>query len=108
MSTTYDPKALDMAANIAENLSADEIRGVRSMIEHISEAPDGDILFGEGIPLVTRAGAIVGELVLDPDSESDQWVFEPTKRSTKAADEGRSRDADEPAKDRSPSRTRRG
>lgn len=82
--TTYNPEALDMAADISDSLSTDEIRNVRALVAHIAEAPEGDVQFGEHIPLVRNGGGSLGDIVIDDD---DNWVFElAVKKSKKSAD----------------------
>lgn len=85
--STYDPKALDMAADIADSLSADEIRSVRSLLDYIADAPEGDVLLGEGVPLVTKSGALIGEFVLEEIDGNEEWVFSPESRDKKREDE---------------------
>lgn len=81
--TTYNTDELDMAADIADDLSAAEIRNVSELVKYVTNAPEDAVQFGERIPLIRNGGGEIGDITIDED---ETWVFDSvTKKSKKSA-----------------------
>lgn len=73
---------LASAAKLAAALTSEDIASISELVDHIAEAPEGNILLAESIPLIREDGSDVGSIDLD----GDEWVFVLAEGAVKAVE----------------------
>ena len=69
--TNFDVKALARVAALAESLSPTDIRSISKLVDHVADAPEGEIMLAESVPLVREDGTSAGSI----DLVDGDWVF---------------------------------
>ena len=69
--TNFDVKALAQVAALAESLSPSDIRSIGKLVDHVADAPEGEIMLAESVPLVREDGTPAGSI----DLVDGDWVF---------------------------------
>lgn len=73
---------LASAAALAAALTSEDIASISELVDHIAEAPEGNILLAESIPLIREDGSDVGSI----DLVGDEWVFVLSDGAAKAVE----------------------